>query len=112
MRIIAPHGAFPRRLHVDDAPLSPRARKRLDVITSVAALVAAGCPKDAAIASQGVKRRTYHRRRLRPLTGRPCVVSAQTRPRLKESLKRVARRTVQGLFPAIAWLRRLRQPDA
>ena len=61
MRIIAPHGAFPRRLHVDDAPLSPRARKRLDVITSVAALVAAGCPKDAAIASQGVKRRTYYR---------------------------------------------------
>ena len=61
MRIIAPHGAFPRRLHVDDAPLSPRARKRLDVITAVEALAAAGCPKDAAIASQGVKHRTYYR---------------------------------------------------
>ena len=69
MRIIAPHGAFARRPGVDAAPRSPRARKRLDAITAVEALVASGCPKDAAIASQGVKRRTYcrwqaqHRRR-------------------------------------------------
>ena len=61
MRIIAPHGAFVRRTRVNDALLSPCARKRLDVIKAVADLVAAGCRKDAAIASQGVKRRTYYR---------------------------------------------------
>ena len=61
MRIIAPHGAFARRTRVNDAPLSERARKRLDVINAVAGLVAEGCRKDAAIASQGVKRRTYYR---------------------------------------------------
>ena len=62
MRIMAPHGAFAHRPRVDAAPLlSPRARKRLDAIMAVEALVASGCPKDAAIASQGVKRRTHCR---------------------------------------------------
>lgn len=61
MRIIAPHGAFVRRSRVDAAPLSPRAQKRLDVIMAVESLVAAGCPKDAAIASRDVSRRTFCR---------------------------------------------------
>ena len=55
MRIIAPHGAFVRRTRVNDALLSPCARKRLDVIKAVADLVAAGCH------SQPRRQRTYYR---------------------------------------------------
>ena len=84
MRIMAPHGAFPRRPGVDAAPLSPRARKRLEVITAVEALAAAGCPKDAAIASQGVKRRTYCRWRAQ----HRCHGAGGLKPRSTKSQRR------------------------
>ena len=61
MRIIAPSGAFRRAPRVDLTQLSPCAERRLTVLDAVGQLVDAGCPKDAAIASQGVKRRTYYR---------------------------------------------------
>ena len=59
---------------VDAALLPPRARKHLDVIMAVESLVAGGCPKDAAIASPGVKRGAHRRRgpnRLEPKSAQP-----------------------------------------
>ena len=61
MRMIAPHGAFRKRLRVHDAPLSIRAQIRLDILESVALLVEKGTAKDDAIASQRIPRRTYYR---------------------------------------------------